>query len=444
MKFTDLNLNSPLLNALEDKGYHQPTTIQAKAFAVVMSGADMVGIAQTGTGKTLAYLLPCLRLWSYDKSPHPTILVLVPTRELVQQVVAEAESMTGYMNFTTIGVYGGANINVQSEKVRGGCDLVVGTPGRLMDLVLNGSIKTKHLKKLVIDEMDEMLNLGFRHQILNVFDLIPTKRQNMLFSATLESEVEGFVKTLFSNTKVVEAAPSGTPLEEIEQLAYNVPNFHTKLNLLNHLLLSDESMNKVLVFISGKKLADKIHEGLDPQLQEQFSVIHSNKSQNKRFAAVNDFKNGSVRGLIATDIIARGLDVEGVSHVINFAFHSIPETYVHRIGRTGRAGKKGIAISFITEKATEMKEKIEEMMRYKIPMVAFPEEVELSDIMASHEMPVIDMPKLNVKLPSRESTGPAFHEKIDKNKKVNIRKSRSDVMRAKYKKPQKRQQKKKR
>ncbi len=443
MQFTELNINTPLLNALEDKEYTIPTTIQAKAFSVVMSGADMVGIAQTGTGKTLAYLLPCLRLWKYNTDRYPTIMVLVPTRELVKQVIEEVKSMTTYMNFVSVGVYGGANINVQSKKVSEKHDLIVGTPGRLMDLVLNGSLKTKKIKKLVIDEMDEMLNLGYRHQILNVFDLIPDKRQNMLFSATLQDEVETFVKTLFHNTEIVEAAPSGTPVEDIEQLAYTVPNFFTKINLLNHLLLNDDTMSKVLVFVTGKKLADNIFEGLDPQLKETFAVIHSNKSQNKRFAAVDNFKNDVHRGLIATDIIARGLDIEGVSHVFNFDLHPLPENYMHRTGRTGRAGKKGVAIAFITEKAQKKKEEIETMMKQPIPTLELLEEVEVSTVIAPHEMTVIDMPTLKIKLPSREDSGAAFHTKKDKNMKVNIRKSRSDVMRAKYKKPQRRASKKK-
>jgi len=320
--------------------------------------------------------------------------------------------------------------------------MVIGTPGRLMDLILHGDLKTKGIKKLIIDEMDEMLNLGFRHQILNVIDLLPQKRQNMLFSATLESEVEGFVKTLFTNTKIVEAAPSGTPLEGIDQSAYLVPNYFTKINLLNHLLSTDDTMKKVLVFVNGKRMADNIYDSMHMDLQEKFAVIHSNKSQNKRFSAVNNFKEGIHHGLIATDIIARGLDVANVTHVINFDFHDVPENYIHRIGRTGRAGEKGIAISLIAEKDSAMRLKIEEMMDMKIPEVDLPD-IEISTEMAPHEMPTISMPNLKIKLPSREDSGPAFHEKKEKNKKVNIRKSRSDVMKAKYKRPQRRPSKRK-
>ena len=240
MIFSDLNLSAPLLNALAENGYINPTTIQHRVFPIVMSGRDVCGIAQTGTGKTFAYLLPLLRLWKFSKDKNPQILIIVPTRELVAQVVESVKELSTYMSVVALGVYGGVNINTQWTELQKGVDVLVATPGRLYDLAVNGAFKTKSIKKLVIDEMDEMLNLGFRIQIKNILDLIPAKRQNLLFSATITDEVEKLMDTYFNNPERVEAAPTGTPLENIEQVYYATPNFYTKINLL-HLLLSQEN-----------------------------------------------------------------------------------------------------------------------------------------------------------------------------------------------------------
>ena len=218
MQFEDLNLNTPLLRAIEDLGYTQPTTIQHRVFPIVMSGRDVCGIAQTGTGKTFAYLLPCLRQWKFDKNKDPQILIIVPTRELVVQVVEAVKKLTPYMSVVTVGVFGGMNINTQQIEVEKGVDVLVATPGRLFDLIMNGAIKTKKIKRLVIDEMDEMLNLGFRKQITNILELLPAKRQNLLFSATITEEVENLMNDYFTNPERVEAAPAGTPLDNIIQI----------------------------------------------------------------------------------------------------------------------------------------------------------------------------------------------------------------------------------
>ena len=228
MTFTDLNLSTPLLNALADLGYTKPTTIQHKAFTVIMSGRDVCGIAQTGTGKTFAYLLPTLRLMKFSKTRSVQLLILVPTRELVLQVVEAIRKLTTYMTIEVDGIYGGTNINPQKERVEKGSDIIVATPGRLMDLILHGSLDVKMIKKLVIDEMDEMLNLGFRTQIKNILDLLPAKRQNLLFSATITEEVEKLMQIYFNDPVKIEAAPTGTPLENIEQTGYAVPNFYTR------------------------------------------------------------------------------------------------------------------------------------------------------------------------------------------------------------------------
>ncbi len=389
MTFTDLNLNTPLLNALSDLGYTTPTTIQHRVFNVMMSGKDVCGIAQTGTGKTLAYLLPLLRQWKFSKEKNPTVLILVPTRELVAQVVETVNKLTAYMNVTAVGVYGGTNINTQKYEVEKGVDVLVATPGRLYDLAMAGAFKVKTIKKLVIDEVDEMLNLGFRTQLKNILDLLPDRRQNLLFSATLTDDVELLMNTYFDEPVKIEAAPTGTPVEGIVQVGYEVPNFYTKVNLLELLLSKDESMTRVLVFVATKKLADELYEPLEAKFPGTAGVIHSNKDQNHRFNTVNQFKAGNYRFIIATDIVARGIDVAEVSHVINFDIPPVPENYIHRIGRTGRADKKGIAISFVTPREKEALDAIEGLMNYNVPLHTLPENLTISEVLTADEMPKV-------------------------------------------------------
>lgn len=444
MKFADLNLNNSLLNALDDLGYTTPTAIQEKVFSVALSGADVCGIAQTGTGKTFAYLLPCLRQWKFTKDKSPTILVIVPTRELVVQVVEAAQKLTAYMNVEITGVYGGVNINTQKKSVEDKTDLLVATPGRLFDLVMNGSLKLKNIKKLVIDEVDEMLNLGFRTQLRNILDLLPPKRQNLLFSATLTPEVEELMDIFFKNPVKVEAAPSGTSLENIEQRAYELPNFYTKVNLLKRMMAEDHSMKKVLIFTGGRRLADQLYEQIETGFGENTGVIHSNKDQNHRFNTVKQFEEGRLQFLIATDLVARGIDISDVSHVINFDLPDEAEKYMHRIGRTGRAQKKGIAISFITERENAYRENIEALMNFSVPVIDLPAGLEISDELTEDEKPKVFMKEIQIKIPKKEEAGPAFHPKSAKNSKVNTVISRKDRMMKKYGKAKTRGQKPKR
>jgi ATP-dependent RNA helicase RhlE len=435
MTFQDLNLNTPLLRAVEELGFTEATTIQHRVFPIVMSGRDVCGIAQTGTGKTFAYLLPCLRQWKFDKNKDPQILILVPTRELVVQVVEAVNKLTPYMSVNAVGVFGGVNINTQQIVLESGADVLVATPGRLFDLIMNGAFKTKMIKKLVIDEMDEMLNLGFRKQITNILELLPAKRQNLLFSATITDDVEKLMNDYFSAPIRVEAAPTGTPLENIIQNGYDVPNFNTKVNLLELLLASNEAMTKVLIFAATKALADQLFEKLIEKFPETVGVIHSNKEQNHRFNTVKQFKAGVYKYLIATDVMARGIDVAEVTHVINFDTPDVPENYIHRIGRTGRADKKGISITFITEKEKVLQKAIETLMKQEIPMLALPADLEISAILTEDEKPKVRMKIIQIKVPKKEESGPAFHEKSAKNSKVNVRKNRKEIMQKKYGKP---------
>ena len=435
MTFQDLNLNTPLLRAVEELGFTEATTIQHRVFPIVMSGRDVCGIAQTGTGKTFAYLLPCLRQWKFDKNKDPQILILVPTRELVVQVVEAVTKLTPYMSVNAVGVFGGVNINTQQIALESGADVLVATPGRLFDLIMNGAFKTKMIKKLVIDEMDEMLNLGFRKQITNILELLPAKRQNLLFSATITDDVEKLMNDYFSAPIRVEAAPTGTPLENIIQNGYDVPNFNTKVNLLELLLASNDAMTKVLIFAATKALADQLFEKLNENFPETVGVIHSNKEQNHRFNTVKQFKAGVYKYLIATDVMARGIDVAEVTHVINFDTPDVPENYIHRIGRTGRADKKGISITFITEKEKVLQKAIETLMKQEIPMLALPADLEISAILTEDEKPKVRMKIIQIKVPKKEESGPAFHEKSAKNSKVNVRKNRKEIMQKKYGKP---------
>ena len=418
--FKDLNLTKPLLNALSDIGFDNPTPIQEKAFPVIMSGKDAVGIAQTGTGKTFAYLLPILRQLTFSEQRQPRVLIVVPTRELVVQVVDEVAKLATYMQARCVGVYGGGNINIQKQKVYDGVDILVATPGRLIDLTLSRTLQFNSIQKLVIDEVDEMLNLGFRSQLIKILDILPEKRQNLMFSATLNEDVEMMIDNYFYKPEYIELISRGTPLEKIIQQAYHVPNFYTKVNLLEYLLQTEKNFTKVLLFVKNKKIADDIYKELEGEFAEDIGVIHSNKSQPQRFSAVKKFDEGTHRLLIATDVIARGLDLKDVTHVINFDMPSKEASaYIHRIGRTGRADKTGIAISFITKLNLPMQKEIETLMKKKLEILDMPEAVEISENLTQDEKPVTRDKSLK-KIPKHVTPTGAFHEKKDKNKKVNL------------------------
>jgi ATP-dependent RNA helicase RhlE len=435
MTFRDLNLKKPLWNALDDLGYETPTTIQAASFNVMMSGKDTIGIAQTGTGKTLAYLLPSLCMWKFSKEPHPQILIIVPTRELVAQVVSEVEKLSAYMNLAVGGVYGGTNMNTQAAMVLLGLDVLVGTPGRILDLAANGSLQLKHAKKVIIDEVDETLSLGFRPQLLRIFEYLPAKRQNMVFSATLSEEVSLFLDDYLTTPVRVEAARAGSSLDKIDQAAFRVPNFLSKVSLLHHLLENEAENSKVLVFVSSRTLADTLFEEMEQTLGDSVGVIHSNKAQNFRFNTVQNFQTGEINVLIATDLIARGIDVTDVSHVINFDIPESPENYIHRIGRTGRADKNGVATTFVTEKDETALSAIEALMQKKLSFTDVPSEVDFTEELLEFEKAKVAIPGKLIKLPKRENAGASFHEKKAKNKKVNVRYDHKKAMMDKYGKP---------
>ena len=344
-------------------------------------------------------------------------MVVVPTRELVVQVVKEIEKLTKYITIRYAGVYGGTNINTQKKIIHEGLDILVATPGRLMDLYMTGILRFKEIQKLVVDEVDEMLKLGFRPQVEAVMEVLPERRQNLMFSATLTQEVEELILDFFHDPQKIEIARHGTPLEKIIQQAYHVPNFFTKVNLLKYLLKNDDSLERVLVFVATKKLADRLDEQLIKDFPETIGVIHANKSQNQRFNVLEKLKNGEHKVIIATDIIARGLDIPDVSHVINFDMPTEAGDYIHRIGRTGRADKDGVAISFINEAEQEQQMAVEALMKKGIPLLPLPEDLEVSSIFTDDERPNLG-DKHYLKAPSIKHSKGAFHEKKDKNRKV--------------------------
>lgn len=417
LTFADFDLPVKILDVLADLELFEPTPIQEKSLKPILSGRDVMGIAQTGTGKTLAYLLPVLKTWKYNKNGNPTVLILVPTRELVVQVTEILEKLTESITARVIGVYGGKNINTQKLLFDNGCDILVGTPGRVMDLAIDNAISLKEVQKLIIDEFDEMLNLGFRPQLTHIFEMMKEKRQNILFSATMTEAVDEMLDEYFASPVEISLAKSGTPLEKIEQTAYKVENFNTKINLLEHLLRTDEEMSKVLIFNNNKKHADLLFTKIDELFPEQFDVIHSNKSQNYRLKAMKKFENEEIRGLITTDVMARGLDISNITHVINFEVPEVPEQYIHRIGRTGRADKDGKAITLVTKKEEPLILDIEVLMDKELEFIDFPAEVKINPNKIASEKEEVKM-KNPAQIRLNEGGG-AFHEKKDKNKKEN-------------------------
>ena len=430
--FENLTLTKQLRNAIDELGFAKPTPIQEQSFSVVRSGADVVGIAQTGTGKTLAYMLPVLQDMKFSKLDTPRVLVLVPTRELVLQVVERINEFAKYMNVRVLGVYGGTNINTQKKACSVGVDIVVATPGRLYDLAACRALQLKTVKQLVIDEVDVMLDLGFRVQLANIFSILPERRQNIMFSATMTEDVDALIDDYFIKPKKISIAVSGTPLNNITQECYRVQNFYTKLNLLEYILLDKEVYSKVLVFVSNKIHADLVFESLEEQYGSELCVIHSNKTQNYRIRSIQQFDEGVNRILVSTDVMARGLDLDKITHVINFNTPVFSENYMHRIGRTGRAEEKGNSILFYTDKEEEAKTAIESLMDYEISQVDFPLDVAISEQLLPEERDRAKISKnRNTEFAFRDA---GFHDKKEKNKKTNQGGSYRVKIAKKYKK----------
>ena len=378
--FEQFKLNRQLLNAIEEAGYTEPTPIQEQAIPLALAGQDLLGIAQTGTGKTAAYTLPLLMRIKYAQGEHPRALIMAPTRELAMQISEAINALSKYTDIRTVVLYGGVGPKTQIENLRKGVDIIVATPGRFMDLYFQEEIVVKHLNVMVLDEADKMMDMGFMPQIRKLLEIIPTKRQNMLFSATFSEKVERLSHEFLEFPTRIEVTPQATTAEMVSQTLYEVPNFRTKINLLTYFLQTREDFNRVLIFTRSREVAGLVHDNLLNRVvrESELKVIHANKGQNTRINAMEAFRLGSVRVLVATDVVARGIDITEVSHVINFDVPLIYEDYVHRIGRTGRANKIGEAITFMTMADEYHIRKIENIIRMEIPREELPEELEIA------------------------------------------------------------------
>ncbi|MEN0056642.1 MAG: DEAD/DEAH box helicase, partial [Mucilaginibacter sp.] len=366
----NLKLIEPLLKALKTEGYTTPTPIQAQAIPIILKHQDLLGCAQTGTGKTAAFALPILHLLHQDRIAHKeqkTIkaLILTPTRELAIQI---GDSFTAYGKHTglkNLVIFGGVSQNPQVDALRRGVDILIATPGRLLDLMNQRFVHLDHVKMLVLDEADRMLDMGFVHDVKKIISKVPAKRQTLFFSATMPKEIQQLADTILTNPEKVEVTPVSSTADTIQQSLFYVDK-NDKKSLLIH-ILKDKNIKTVLVFTRTKHGADRVVKDLN-RVGITAEAIHGNKSQNARQRALTNFKNRTTRVLIATDIAARGIDIDELTHVINYEIPNIPETYVHRIGRTGRAGANGIALSFCDEDEIEFLKDIHKLIAKEIPV----------------------------------------------------------------------------
>lgn len=371
--FEEFNLNRQILNAVADAGYEVATPIQEKAIGPVLSGQDICGIAETGTGKTAAYVLPMLMKLKYAQGNSARALILSPTRELAMQIAEQVKLFAAYTDLRTVLLFGGLGSKTQKEQLKAGADIIIATPGRFLDLYLSGDINTRSLQFLVLDEADKMMDMGFIGSIHRILEIVPRKRQNLLFSATMSDLVQKIAGDFLKHPTVIQVAEQATPAATVTQVLYEVPNFKTKINLLQQLLNNDDTFSRLIIFCKTKTVADNIHSFLVRRYgEEAVRVIHANKGQNTRINSINAFKEGNIRILVATDVASRGIDVNNVSHVINFDVPIIIEDYVHRIGRTGRAFATGDAITFCTPAELYYVQKIEKLIRQAIPVLPIP------------------------------------------------------------------------
>lgn len=368
MNFTDLHLIEPIAKAIQDQGYINPTPIQEKSIPEILKGKDFLGCAQTGTGKTAAFAIPILQNLTNNKTPnrHIKALILTPTRELAIQIEENINAYGKYLPLKQLVVFGGVKQGNQEAALRKGVDILVATPGRLLDFISQGIISLKNIEIFVLDEADRMLDMGFVHDVKRIIKLLPQKRQTLFFSATMPAEIQKLADSILHQPVKVEVTPVSSTAETIKQSVYFVER-EDKLNLLTHILQNDIS-ESVLVFARTKSGADRITKKL-VKSNISAQAIHGDKSQNARQNALNNFKNGTTRVLIATDIAARGIDIDELKFVINFELSDVSETYVHRIGRTGRAGAEGTSISFVDSLDLLNLKNTEKLIGMKIPVI---------------------------------------------------------------------------
>ncbi len=375
--FEELKIAKSILKALNEIGFVEPTPIQQQAIPKINSGVNIVGVAQTGTGKTAAYLLPLLTKLRKPEGVDPRVVIIVPTRELAIQVGEDIAEFTAFSELRHAAVFGGIGWTKHAALLEPGIDILVATPGRMWDLYQAGVLKLKKVKYLVIDEADRMLDLGFLPQLKQIQEIIPSKRQNLLFSATFSENIEKLSEEFLDYYEKLEVAPSATPVERVTQIAYRVPNYRTKLNLIENLLKDEEKFYRVVIFVKTKEHAEGVFKVVQRKTEGEIRILHSNKGQNARINSIQAFKSGDVRVLITTDVSARGMDVSKVSHVINFDIPNDYEDYIHRIGRTARAGNRGDAITLVDPSDEWHWQKIEKLIRMEIELLDLPKGVEV-------------------------------------------------------------------
>ncbi|MCG8474336.1 MAG: DEAD/DEAH box helicase [Cytophagales bacterium] len=422
MLFQDIKLSKFLLNALEEAGITEMTPVQEAVIPKVLSGQDVLGISPTGTGKTLAYLLPLLRQLSHQQGSAPRLLVVVPTKELVMQLMEVIRMAACYTSLRAVPIFGGGSKLSQVTELEEGADIVISTPGRIQEMVSIRALNLKSVKHLVLDEADTLLDESFRTQMRYLMDSLPEKRQNIMFSATFSKETQQLAHQFLVNPSKVVIGELQKPAPNISQKAFDVPNIKTKLNLLADLLNDSEVYQKVMVFTETKKVADRVQQFLHHRLfAGKANVIHSNKTENFRLRQISEFKEGLATVLVATGVAGKGVDVEGVSHVINFEVPHEYEDYVHRIGRTGRNDAKGEAVTFVEPAETEDFQNLQALLGECIDLLPLPEDTWVVEMPASP--PDADRRGNSVKHKNqkKEERGAAFHEKKEKNTKINKR-----------------------
>jgi ATP-dependent RNA helicase RhlE len=408
--FGHFKFNKQILEAITEAGFSTPTEIQERIIPPLIGGQDVVGIAQTGTGKTAAYLLPIIHHLGYPKSDHPRALILVPTKELVVQVLAHAEALAKFTSLRIVGLFGGIGPKAQMSKIENGCDIIVATPGRLLEIYARKVLYLKEVKHIVLDECDRMMDMGFWPQLREVQEKMPQKKQQMLFSATFPEKVQRIADNFMLFPLRIEITPQATPAATVDQRLYYLPNVRSKIHFVVHALRHDQTITRVMIFVQTKADASIIEEALLDARIGQVRVVHSNKGQNARINAVEEFAEGKIRVLVCTDVSSRGLDIQEVSHVINFNVPTHHEDYVHRIGRTGRAFRTGTAITLCSQHEIYHIRKIERMMKYEIPVLDVPQEVEIVETLKGeyiNQMKEIDRQK---RIENPDFKG-AFHEK---------------------------------
>jgi len=370
----ELKLTRQFVNALLELGFTYPTDIQVKCIPLIQAGQKVIGIAQTGTGKTAAYLVPILSKLKFAQHAGARSLVLAPTKELVIQIGTQAKALAKYTDLNIVQLYGGVGTKSQMDILKLGADLLIATPGQFLEIYQRGGIKCKLLKTLVIDEADRMMDMNFMPQLRRILEVLPPKQQGLLFSATYPARVEKMASEFIDFPVKIEVTPQSTASSQVTQVIYKIPNFATKLNLLEYLLKFPE-YSRIIVFVRTKKIVSSLEKYLKRINVGEVRSIHSNKSQNSRINALADFRNGNVRLLISTDVSSRGIDIHKVSHVINFDVPVLYEDYVHRIGRTGRAFETGIAITFVAPSDEYHIRKIEAIIKEKISISKLPDTV---------------------------------------------------------------------